>query len=65
MQAQALSVIPVDELRGAAEEAAAISARMQEEPPLAAEDALAAELLAWFKTSFFRWVCPTCSGFRI
>lgn len=29
---------------------------MQEQPPLAVEDALARELLLWFKTSFFHWV---------
>ena len=65
MQAQALSVIPVDELREAAEEAAAISTLMQEQPALAAEDALALQLLAWFKSSFFHWVRPTCPGIRV
>lgn len=59
LRARALSVIPVEQLLAAAEEAAAISARMQEQPPLAAEDALARELLCWFKASFFQWVSRT------
>ena len=37
----------MEELHRAAEEAAAISARMREQPPLAAQDALARELLNW------------------
>ncbi|KAL4427885.1 hypothetical protein ABPG75_001974 [Micractinium tetrahymenae] len=63
-QAMALSVMPMDRLAGAAEEACAVSAAMGEQPPLALEDALAQELLAWFKSDFFCWVnappCPTC-----
>ena len=56
LQARALDVIPIKQLLSAAEEAASMSAHMHEQPPLAAEDALARELLGWFKTSFFAWV---------
>lgn len=61
-QAIALSVMPLEEMRGAAEDQAALSAAMGEAPPLALEDALAQELLAWFKTSFFSWVSVAFVG---
>ncbi|GAB4817269.1 hypothetical protein N2152v2_004315 [Parachlorella kessleri] len=61
-QAMALSMMPLDRLTGAAGEACELSRAMGEEPPLAHEDALVLELLAWFKGEFFRWVnSPSCS----
>lgn len=56
LQAMALSVMPLEELRSAACEAAELSAALGEAPPLSEEDALAQEVLAWFKRDFFQWV---------
>eukprot|EP00887_Chlorella_sp_A99_P007028 scaffold2.g7028.t1 len=62
-QAMALSVLPVDELRVAAAEAADLSRAMGDAPPLAEEDALAEGLLHFFKGSFFSWVnSPPCDA---
>lgn len=55
-QALALSVIPLDELGDRAERAAVLSRQMEEHPPLDEVDALAEELLLWFKRDFFAWV---------
>jgi hypothetical protein len=56
VQALALSVMPLEALRGAAQEACELSQAMGEEPLLDFEDALALELLVWFKQDFFCWV---------
>ena len=52
----ALSMMPLERLTKAAEEACKLSKAMGEDPTLAYEDALVQELLAWFKAEFFRWV---------
>jgi peptide-N4-(N-acetyl-beta-glucosaminyl)asparagine amidase len=60
-QAMALSIMPLPELEAAAEEAVGVSAAMGEQPLLSREDALAQELLLWFKRDFFTWVnSPPC-----
>jgi hypothetical protein len=46
----------VERLALAADEACQLSASMGEDPALGWEDALALELLAWFKRDFFQWV---------
>lgn len=56
-QALALSVIPADELRAAAVEAAELSRAMGDCPALAEQDALAEAVLRWFK------VCHSCPSF--
>ncbi len=56
LQAMALSVIPEDDLQAAAEQAIAESKAKGEEPVLAQQDALARQLLLWFKRDFFKWV---------
>ena len=55
-QAQAFSVMPMDELNSQADEAVEVSASMGESPALAHQDAFAQALLDWFKLSFFSWV---------
>ena len=61
-QAMALSVMDLGAMQLKAAEAASLSALLQEDPPLAEEDALAMELLSWFKLEFFSWVDrPACS----
>lgn len=61
-QAVALSVMDLDRMTTRAEEAAALSCIIGENPPLAMEDALAMELLSWFKLEFFSWVDqPPCA----
>lgn len=65
-QALALSVLPADELHAAAAEAAELSRAMGDPEPLAQQDALAQELLLFFKQRFFSWVnqppCERCGG---
>lgn len=65
-QAMALSVIDLDGLQTRAHDAAFLSKMLDESPPLAFEDALAVELLLWFKQSFFHWVnnapCSVCQS---
>lgn len=65
LQALALSVMPLDRLTIAAEDAAALSRATGEEPPKAAEDRLAQELLNWFKHEFFTWVGPNAAPFEL
>ncbi|KAK9819776.1 hypothetical protein WJX72_002242 [[Myrmecia] bisecta] len=66
LQALALSVVPLEELQREAAEQVKLIEAMGEQPPLAAEDALAQGLLAWFKADFFKWVnnpaCQLCGG---
>ena len=65
LQALALSVMPLDRLTKSAEDAAALSRTLREQPAQTAEDSLAQELLNWFKHEFFTWVRPlqlTLSG---
>ncbi|BDA42082.1 Peptide-N(4)-(N-acetyl-beta-glucosaminyl) asparagine amidase A [Coccomyxa sp. Obi] len=63
LQAMALSIIPEDELHTAAAEAIATSAAAGDVPVLAQQDALARQLLLWFKRDFFAWVNnPPCSN---
>jgi peptide-N4-(N-acetyl-beta-glucosaminyl)asparagine amidase len=60
-QAMALSVMDLDALRTRAQEGVALSTLLDEEPPLMEEDALAMEILNWFKLRFFKWVDqPEC-----
>ena len=60
-QAMAMSVMDLDGMQARAEDAAALSAILEDATPLAAEDALAEELVAWFKQDFFSWVDrPAC-----
>ena len=55
----------MERLALAADEACQLSASMGEDPALGWEDALALELLAWFKRDFFQWVsAPPCGGLR-
>eukprot|EP00959_Pyramimonas_sp_CCMP1952_P062469 1306281-Pyramimonas_sp.AAC.1 len=58
LQAQALSVIPLDQLKEEAEERAESEAGKQ--------DALVRALLLWFKRDFFSWVnnapCESCGS---
>lgn len=65
-QAVALSVMELERMSTRAEEAAALSSMLGEDPPLAMEDALAMELLSWFKLEFFAWVdqppCAFCNS---
>ena len=56
LQALALSVMPLDRLTKSAEDAAALSRTLGEQPARTAEDSLAQELLNWFKHEFFTWV---------
>lgn len=65
-QAMALSCLfDIDAMSHAAEEAADLSGELGEEPPLAQQDALALELLSWFKQDFFKWVDkPACDYCR-
>lgn len=57
LQAMALSVIPEDDLQTAAADAIAASSAAGDVPVLAQQDALARQLLLWFKRDFFSWVC--------
>jgi peptide-N4-(N-acetyl-beta-glucosaminyl)asparagine amidase len=65
-RALALSVAPLDALSAAAGDAASLSVELGDDPPLAQEDALALELIRWFKADFFAWVdappCATCGA---
>lgn len=65
-QAMALSVMPLEGLQAAAAEAAALSRAMGEQPALDEQEALAQELLRWFKQDFFSWVnnppCERCGS---
>ncbi len=61
LQAMALSVIPEDDLQDAAAEAIAASAAAGNPPVLAQQDALARQLLLWFKRDFFSWVSLAAS----
>ena len=63
--AMALSCIDcLDQMKMVAAENASLSLLLQEDPPLAEEDALALELISWFKRDFFKWVdkapCDYC-----
>ena len=58
LQAMALSIIPEDDLQSAAAEAIAASTAAGDVPVVAQQDALARQLLLWFKRDFFSWVCP-------
>ena len=61
-QAMALSVMDLDALRTRAQEGVALSTLLDEQPQLMEEDALAMEILNWFKLTFFKWVDqPECS----
>lgn len=64
VQDKARAAMPLARLRAAAADAASLSAAMREAPPLAEEDVLAQELLAWFKTQFFTWVRSLLVGIR-
>lgn len=60
-QGIALSIMDLDSLQARAEEAASLSHALGEQPRLSTEDALALELLTWFKQSFFVWIdSPPC-----
>ena len=48
--------MPLAGMRAAAADATALSVEMGDVSPLGEADALAQELLAWFKTGFFSWV---------
>lgn len=54
----------VDSLRAQANDAASLSKALGEDPLLSEEDALALEILSWFKVHFFTWVdtlsCRRC-----
>ena len=54
----ALSIIPEDDLQSAAAEAIVASTAAKDVPVVAQQDALARQLMLWFKRDFFSWVCP-------
>lgn len=61
-QAVALSVMDLDSMQARAADAAALDAMLADGPPLSMDDALAEELLSWFKLDFFSWVDnPACA----
>jgi hypothetical protein len=58
----ALSLIPEEDLRAAAQKAVEESGAKEDLPILAEEDALVRQLLQWFKQKFFKWVRPCVCG---
>jgi peptide-N4-(N-acetyl-beta-glucosaminyl)asparagine amidase len=65
-QALALSCMDLHAMSAAAADAAALSAELGERPAVGHDEALALELLLWFKRSFFSWVdrppCGACGS---
>ncbi|XP_036617104.1 peptide-N(4)-(N-acetyl-beta-glucosaminyl)asparagine amidase [Trichosurus vulpecula] len=66
LQKKALTCIPVQELRGRAQEKFERAKKLDQGANTNEEDFLLLELLQWFKEKFFRWVdhlpCSKCGG---
>ena len=56
LQAMALSVMPLDQLRAEAREEVALNAGLGQAMNLDEEDILTQKMMHWYKQDFFRWV---------